>query len=131
MASAVFLVLGICGVYGAIKSKKKQSGSGNCLLFIYFLGIFAFFVVFLAGTIFFFVGPHTIFGTSCQHGAKTTLIDNLYDLNSNATKDFGNASCQIFLKTENTNSELAAYLNASGKNITTNNGHVNYQSCLT
>lgn len=80
LGATLFMILGICGIYGAIKSRKKEKGSGNCLLFFYFLGIFVFFVAFLGGTIFFFVGPESIFGTDCTHGSKTTLVDDLYNL---------------------------------------------------
>jgi hypothetical protein len=49
------------------------------------LGVVVFFAIFVAGTIFFFVGPHTIFGTDCQHGSKTNLIDDLYALSTRAS----------------------------------------------
>lgn len=37
-----------------------------------------FLVIFLAGTIFFFIGPDAIFGNDCTSGSKTTLINDLY-----------------------------------------------------
>ena len=74
LASAVFMVLGICGLYGAIQARKKSKRSGNCLLFFYFIGIMVFFFLFIAGAVLFFIGPETIFGSSCQHGAKTDMV---------------------------------------------------------
>lgn len=74
------MVLGICGIYGAIKSRKRSKSSGNCLLFFYFIGVTIFFLIFLGGTIFLFVGPEMIFGTDCTHGAKTNLIRDLYNI---------------------------------------------------
>ena len=71
LSSAVFMVLGICGLYGAIKARKKSKGSGNCLLGFYFIGVVIFFLLFLSGGIFFFIGPEAIFGTDCESGSKT------------------------------------------------------------
>ena len=70
VTSFVFMVLGICGLYGAIKNRKRKN-SGNCLLGFYFIGVFIFFLIFTAGTVFFFVGPDAIFGTDCKQGSKT------------------------------------------------------------
>jgi hypothetical protein len=75
LGSAVFMVLGICGVYGAIKARRREKNSGNCLLFFYFIGVLTFLIAFIGGTVFFFVGPQTIFGTSCMHGGQTMLVD--------------------------------------------------------
>lgn len=89
LAAALFMVLGICGIYGAMKSGKQSKGSGNCLLFFYFIGVIMFFGIFLGGTIFFFVGPHAIFGTDCTNGSKTDIVKELYNLDQNVTKIFG------------------------------------------
>jgi len=57
---------------------SKKENKGTCLLGLFSIGVMVFFVVFLAGTIFFFVGPEAIFGTDCTSGSKTTLINDLY-----------------------------------------------------
>lgn len=75
LGAAVFMILGICGVYGAMKTRKKEKNSGNCFLFFYLVGVFVFFALFISATIFFFVGPETIFKNDCTQGAKTTLVD--------------------------------------------------------
>lgn len=55
-----------------------------------------FFVVFLAGTIFFFVGPETIFGNDCTSGSKTTLVNELYDTSNEAYDKFcRECACKI------------------------------------
>lgn len=88
LGAVVFLILGICGVYGAMKARKKERQSGNCLLFFFLIGVLVFFVLFTAGTIFFFIGPQTIFGTDCTRGSKTTLVDELYNLTNVAKNNF-------------------------------------------
>ena len=70
VSSFVFMVLGICGLYGVLKNRKKKN-SGTCLLGIYFIGVVIFLLAFIGGTIFFFVGPEAIFGTDCKQGSKT------------------------------------------------------------
>lgn len=52
-----------------------------------------FFVVFLGGTIFFFVGPEAIFGADCTTGSKTTLVDDLYATSDEAYKKFCTDEC--------------------------------------
>ena len=59
----IFLMLGISGLYGAIKGINNNSKTSKCLIGFFSIGVFVFFALFLAGTIFFFVGPQTIFGT--------------------------------------------------------------------
>jgi len=55
-----------------------------------------FFVVFLAGTIFFFVGPETIFGNDCTSGSKTTLVNDLYATSNEAYDTFcRGCACKI------------------------------------
>jgi hypothetical protein len=73
------LLLGVAGLAGSVKSSKNKESKGTCLLALYSIGIFVFFVLFLGATIFFFVGPEVIFGTDCSKGAKTTFIDSLYN----------------------------------------------------
>ena len=73
VASFVFMVFGICGLYGVIKNRRKKN-SGSCFLSIYSVGVFIFFLIFVGGTIFFMVGPEAIFGTNCQQGSKSDLI---------------------------------------------------------
>lgn len=74
LSAAVFMVFGICGLYGAIKSRKKEKGAANCLLSMYFIGVLFFFLLFLGGTIFFFVGPKALFGSSCLTGGQIKLV---------------------------------------------------------
>lgn len=123
------MILGICGVYGALKAKKKEKNSGNCLLFFYLIGVVIFFVLFIAGTIFFFVGPQTIFGTDCTHGSKTTLVDELYALNNIAKDNFCTSQYQCYISDEN--SYLAGWLRDNGRIYSTvNTTSRNYQSFL-
>lgn len=79
--SIVFLVLGLCGLYGGCKTRKKNNKLGNCLLGVYFVGVFIFLILFAGSTIFFFVGPSSIIGDNCQEGSKTMLIQELYNAN--------------------------------------------------
>lgn len=78
ITSIVFLLLGVAGLSGSMKGMSKKENKGTCLLGLFSIGVMVFFVVFLAGTIFFFVGPEAIFGTDCTSGSKTTLINDLY-----------------------------------------------------
>ena len=97
ISSIVFLLLGVAGLAGSLKSSKKKENKGTCLLALYSFGIFVFFVIFLGGTIFFFVGPQAIFGTDCTQGSKTDLINNLYATSDEAYKVFcsDNCPCQL------------------------------------
>lgn len=113
------MILGICGVYGALKAKKKEKNSGNCLLFFYLIGVLIFFVLFTAGTVFFFVGPQAIFGTDCKQGSKTTLVNELYNLTNNAKDNFCTDSYQCYINDEN--SYLAGWLRDNGRIYTTVN----------
>ncbi len=61
----MFLLLGMCGLYGACKTRKKNNKMGNCLLGAYFIGVIIFLFLFIAGTIFFFVAPGSILGDNC------------------------------------------------------------------
>ena len=88
IASFMFLLLGICGIYGVVKNRRKGHGAGNCFLGVYFIGILIFLLAFAGATIFFFVGPEAIFGSDCTHGSKTSLIEELYELNNVAKDEF-------------------------------------------
>ena len=79
VSSIIFLLLGVAGLSGSIKSSKSKESRGTCLLALFSIGIFVFFVLFLVATVFFFVGPQIIFGDDCRTGAKTSLIDSLYN----------------------------------------------------
>lgn len=78
ISSIIFLLLGVAGLAGSLKSSSKRESKGTCLLALYSVGVFVFFVIFLGATIFFFVGPEAIFGTDCTNGSKTDLVQNLY-----------------------------------------------------
>lgn len=75
LASTVFMVLGICGLYSTFKNNKKTKGCGKCWLTLYGIGVFVFFLIFISGTVFFFVGPETIFRDDCTSGSQVQLID--------------------------------------------------------
>lgn len=107
LGAAVFMVLGISGVYGAMKTNKKEKSSGNCFLFLYLVGVFVFLALFVSATIFFFVGPETIFKNDCTSGAKIDIVDQLYNLSLKANKEFCTTKCPCFLNSTNTNSYLA------------------------
>ena len=70
-------MLGIAGLYGAAKGINSNSGKSKCLIGFFSIGVFVFFAFFLAGSIFFFVGPQTIFGKDCHKGTQSTLIEDL------------------------------------------------------
>lgn len=93
------------------------------------IGIIVFLLVFLAATIFFFVGPETIFGTDCTQGSKTTIVSNLYSLSQDAYSNFctNNCPCNI----DNQGSDLAITLNAQLPNANTNSpsGVVKFGDC--
>lgn len=89
------------------------------MLFFYLIGVFVFFVAFIAGTIFFFVGPQTIFGNDCTSGAKTTLVNELYNISTEATNKFCTDECQCYIQPANEGSYLVDMLKASGRNYTT------------
>ena len=69
--SIVFLVLAFCGVYGSIKARRRNSKVGNCLLSVYFIGVFVFLLVFVGTSIALFLAPGSIFGVNCEKGSKT------------------------------------------------------------
>ena len=71
-------MLGIAGLYGAIKGMGNNSGKSKCLIGFFSIGVFVFFILFVGGTIFFFVGPQTIFGADCTKGTQSTLVEDLY-----------------------------------------------------
>lgn len=71
MCAIIFLLLGMCGLYGACKTRKKHNKIGNCLLAAYFVGVIVFLFLFASGTIFFFVAPNSILGDECTEGSKT------------------------------------------------------------
>jgi len=88
ISSIIFLLLGVAGLTGSMKGMSKKENKGTFLLFLFSIGVTVFFVVFLAGTIFFFVGPEAIFGTDCTSGSKTTLINELYSTSQDAYSTF-------------------------------------------
>jgi hypothetical protein len=75
-----------------IKGNKKEN-TGTCLLGLFSIGVMVFFIFFLAATIFFFVGPQTIFGTDCKNGSKTTLVKELFDTSNEAYGNFCQDGC--------------------------------------
>jgi hypothetical protein len=79
LTSLLFLMLGVAGLTGSMRqSSGRADSNGGCLLGVFSIGIMIFFIVFLAGTIFFFIGPENIFGNDCTQGSKTSLIQDLY-----------------------------------------------------
>lgn len=101
ISSIVFLLLGVAGLSGSMKGMSKKENRGTCLLGLFSIGVMVFFVVFLAGTIFFFVGPETIFGTDCTTGSKTTLIADLYKTSQEAYGIFCTSTCKCNIKDPN------------------------------
>ncbi len=67
IGSIVFLLFGISGLYGSLKTGKDKKGN-KCLLGLYSIGVILFFFLFLAGTIVFFVGPKALFYENCNAG---------------------------------------------------------------
>ena len=104
IASIVFLLLGIAGLYGAIKGLRKEGGKAGCLLGCYAIGVFVFFLAFLGACIFFVVGPHTIFGEDCSKGTQSTLVENLLNVTKYANDDFCKGNCRCNLNSTNINS---------------------------
>ena len=123
VSSIVFLLLGVAGVAGSIKTSKNNSGQGSCLLALYSIGIFIFFIFFLAATIFFFVAPDSIFGSNCRTGARTTLIDDLFNSSQIAYSSFCK-DCGCFV---NRNSELYTLMSQYGLNTT--GSYLKYTDC--
>lgn len=94
ISSIVFLLLGAAGLTGSLKSSSKKDGNnGTCLMGLFSIGVFVFFIIFLAATIFFFVGPETIFGTDCTNGSKTDLVKSLYQTSDEAYQKFCRPGC--------------------------------------
>ena len=79
------------------------------------IGVFVFFALFVSATIFFFVGPETIFKNDCTSGSKITLVDELYNLSTKASKDFCTTKYPCFINSTNTGSFLATKLKEEGK----------------
>lgn len=97
------------------------------------IGVFVFFALFVSATIFFFVGPETIFKNDCTAGSKITLVDELYNLSTKASKDFCTTKYPCFINSTNTGSFLATKLKEEKKDdflISTNQSHKYYQSYL-
>jgi hypothetical protein len=88
--------------------------------------------LFIGATIFFFVGPETIFKDDCKHGSKTTLVDELYNISQTAQKQFCVGNCPCFINSTNNNSYLAKWLenNTVNLNITSDVNFKHYQACL-
>lgn len=106
--------------------------SGKCLLGIYFIGVIVFFLIFVAGTIFFFIAPETIIGKTCDHSYKTDLVDELYALNIEAQNTFCSPSCECYLnETAEGADNLQEILESNDLSYTTtNSSRKTYQSCL-
>jgi hypothetical protein len=98
------------------ESSHSADSGGGCLLGLFYIGILVFFVVFLSGTIFFFIGPENIFGNDCTQGSKTSLIQDLYLTSTEAYDLFCHDRCPC--KITDKNSALYA-------NVTQNGGVVN------
>lgn len=96
--SIVFLFLGLCGLYGACKTRKKHNKTGNCLLGAYFIGVIVFLLIFAGACIFFFVAPQSIIGDSCEQGSKTELIEDLYKTDQTATNAFCHEECPCYVE---------------------------------
>lgn len=128
-------MLGVAGLSGSMKGMSKKENKGGCLIGLFSIGVMIFFIVFLAGTIFFFVGPETIFGTDCKTGSKTTLINELYAASDEAYKNFCTDACPCYIKDKT--SPLYALVNnpnrPDGKapNIapTADKGKIKYGDC--
>jgi uncharacterized membrane protein len=130
VCSIVLLLLSLSGLYGACKTRKKHNKVGNCLLGGYFVGVMIFFVVFLVGTVFAFIGPSSIFGDSCEKGSKTSLIGDIYDVNKNATRDFCHESCPCQIYRENEDSFLANWLRAQNYTYAIDDKALSYRDCM-
>lgn len=83
--AVLFMLLAICGIYGSIKVRRKNSKLGSCLLSIYFVGVAIFLLSFIAGTILLFAAPSSLFGGDCTHGSKTHFVKEMFDLNNLAS----------------------------------------------
>lgn len=112
---------------------SKKENKGGCLIGLFSIGVMIFFIIFLAGTIFFFVGPETIFGTDCKTGSKTTLINELYAASDEAYKNFCTAACPCYIKDFNSPLYTAVFTRTDGKasNIvdTPAAGKIKYGDC--
>jgi hypothetical protein len=126
ISSIVFLLLGVAGLAGSIKSNKKKESNGTCLLAMYSIGIFVFFVIFLGATIFFFVGPEAIFGTDCTSGSKTNLINDLYATSDEAYAKFCRQPCPCQL---DTTSELYTVLSDPDLGMWVNGTKTKFSDC--
>ena len=131
VSSFVFMVLGICGLYGVFKNRKKKN-SGTCLLGIFFIGVVIFLLAFIGGTIFFFVGPEAIFGVDCKQGSKTDLVKDLYEINIKATNTLCTEDCPCFIETKNLNTTLTDLLASKGRTFYDDktSSSKNYDECL-
>ena len=110
IGSIVFLLLGIAGLYGSMKGGKDKKGS-PFLLALYSIGIFIFFIGFLGASIFFFVGPRSIFGTDCQSSGQINLIKDLYLQSEQTSKTFCKSdgptgSCPCYIPDDDAHKDL-------------------------
>ena len=128
VSSIVFLMLGIAGLYGAIKGVNSNSQKSKCLIGFFSIGVFIFFFLFLGGAIFFFVGPHTIFGDDCTKGTQATLIEDLYSLSVVSNNEFCKG-CGCNINVTNINSDLAISLSKKGYNFSSSFAPTRYQDC--
>lgn len=129
--SILFLLLGLCGLFGSIKAKRK-SKLAPCLLSAYLVSVIFFFFVFLTMTIVMFAAPPAVFGESCDKGSSTKVIESLYNLNEDAKQNYCSDSCPCFLNSSNVNSTLWNWLQVNNRNVTTDSslGYPNFRSCL-
>lgn len=92
IGSIVFLLLGICGVYGSLKTGKDKKGN-KCLLGMYTIGVIIFFFVFFAGIFVFFFAPRTLFSTDCKSGDLNSLNIELFNKSNEVYGKFCKAGC--------------------------------------
>lgn len=127
IGSILFLLLGVAGLSGSMKTMSKKESKGTCLLGLFSIGVMVFFLIFLGAAIFFFVGPQAIFGADCTKGSKTTLVDELYATSNSAYGIFCTDKCPCNVKDHN--SELYNYLNNINGTAMADDGAIKYGDC--
>ena len=83
-------------------------------------------MLFLGGTIFFFVGPEAIFGNDCTHGSKTTFIDDLYSTSQEAYGTFCQGGCGCAVDNA---SDLYSELKNSKQSLNLSGTAIKYADC--
>lgn len=101
IGSIVFLLLGISGLYGSLKTGKDRKGN-KCLLGLYSIGVIVFFFVFLAGIFVFFLGPRTIFFSDCTSGGSGDLNFQLLVKSNDVYGKFCKDDCPCYVDPKNT-----------------------------